>query len=153
MVPVPHGWEWPLGGWGVSTTQGVGKALRRAHRAAGLPYRDGHELGRHAFAARWLRAGKGMKGLQIAGGWKKFSIPADIYGHLEISDVHQQMRELSKIRAKSVQPIETETVKTSSPKEKKGRCTKVTGPSLGRKRPGRAYETSLSREAGYGSAA
>lgn len=96
MVPIPEGWEWPAGGWGYKTTQGVGKALQRAHKAAGLPYRDGHELGRHAFAARWLAAGKGMKGLQLAGGWKKFSIPADIYGHLEITDVHAQMRELSR---------------------------------------------------------
>ena len=74
----------------------VGRALRAAHRAAGLPYRDGHELGRHAFAARWLRNGGGMKGLQVAGNWKKFSIPADIYGHLEISEVHEQIRRLSK---------------------------------------------------------
>jgi integrase len=101
MVPIPEGWEWPPGGWGYSTTQGVGLALRRAHKAAGLPYRDGHELGRHAFAARWLAAGKGMKGLQLAGGWKKFSIPADIYGHLEMTDVHSQMRELSRGREKT----------------------------------------------------
>ena len=36
-----------------------------------------------------------MKGLQLAGGWKKFAIPAEIYGHLEITGVHSQMRELS----------------------------------------------------------
>jgi integrase len=96
MVPAPEGWTYPAGGWGYTTTQGVGVALRRAHEAAGLPYRDGHELGRHGFAARWLRSGGSMKGLQIAGGWKKFSIPADIYGHLEITDVHEQMRELSR---------------------------------------------------------
>lgn len=96
MVPVPEGWECPAGGWGYTTSQGVGRALRAAHKAAGLPYRDGHELGRHAFAARWLRNGGGMKGLQVAGNWKKFSIPADIYGHLEINEVHEQMRKLSK---------------------------------------------------------
>jgi integrase len=95
MVPLPQGWSWPEGGWGYRTTQGVGEALQRAHRAAGLPYRDGHELGRHAFAARWLRAGGSMKGLQIAGGWKKFAIPADIYGHLEVTDIHEKMRQLS----------------------------------------------------------
>ncbi len=95
MVPVPAGWEYPASGWGYTTTQGVGGALRRAHVAAKLPYRDGHELGRHAFAARWLRAGGSMKGLQLAGNWKKFAVPADIYGHLEITDVHEQMRKLS----------------------------------------------------------
>jgi hypothetical protein len=36
-----------------------------------------------------------MKGLQLAGNWKKFAVPADIQGHLEITDVHSQMRELS----------------------------------------------------------
>lgn len=104
-------WEWPPGGWGYKTTQGVGKALQRAHKAAGLPYRDGHELGRHAFAARWLRAGKGMKGLQLAGNWKKFSVPADIYGHLEITDVHSQMRELSEGVKIVVKPSEGEKLK------------------------------------------
>jgi integrase len=96
MVPIPEDWSFPECGWGYKSSQGVGKALRRAHAAAGLPYRDGHELGRHAFAARWLASGKGMKGLQLAGNWKKFSIPADIYGHLEITDIHAQLRELSK---------------------------------------------------------
>jgi integrase len=96
LVPLPEGWQWPSGGWGYRTSQGVGKALRDAHKAAGLPYRDGHELGRHAFAARWLRSGGSMRGLQLAGGWKKFLIPAEIYGHLEISDIHEQMRRLSR---------------------------------------------------------
>ena len=27
MVPLPKGWEYPSGGWGYTTTQGVGKAL------------------------------------------------------------------------------------------------------------------------------
>lgn len=98
MVPAPEGWVYPTDGFGYTTTQGVGRALRAAHKAAGLPYRDGHELGRHAFAARWLKSGRGMKGLQLAGNWKKFAVPADIYGHLEITDVHSQMRELSQRR-------------------------------------------------------
>lgn len=120
MVPVPEGWEWPAGGWGYQSTQGVGRALRRAHKAAGLPYRRGHELGRHAFAARWLAAGKGMKGLQLAGGWKKFAIPAEIYGHLEITDVHSQMRELSR-GVKNV-------VKRPEGKNVSGRSRKKKGP-------------------------
>jgi hypothetical protein len=45
MVPIPEGWDWPLGGWAYTSSQGVGSALRRAHQAAGLPYRRGHELG------------------------------------------------------------------------------------------------------------
>lgn len=103
MVPLPEGWEYPEGGWGYVTTQGVGKALRAAHRVAGLPYRDGHELGRHAFAARFLKAGGNIKRLKEAGGWKKLSVVDDTYGHLEMTDVHDFMRDLSKTRAKSMQ--------------------------------------------------
>jgi integrase len=104
LTPVPEGWEYPSGGWGYNTTQGVGKALRRAHKAAGLPYRDGHELGRHAFAARFLKAGGSIKRLKEAGGWKKLQVVDESYGHLEMTDVHDFMRELSRKRAKSVNP-------------------------------------------------
>lgn len=102
MVPLPEGWAYPSGGWGYTTTQGVGKALRKAHKAAGLPYRDGHELGRHAFAARFLKAGGSIKRLKEAGGWKKLAVVDERYGHLEMTDVHDFMRELSRNRAKSV---------------------------------------------------
>lgn len=103
MVPLPEGWEYPVGGWGYTTTQGVGKALRAAHKAAGLPYRDGHELGRHAFAARFLKAGGSIKRLKEAGGWKKLSVVDDRYGHLEMTDVHEFTRGLSRNLAKPMQ--------------------------------------------------
>ena len=102
MVPLPEGWEYPSAGWGYTTTQGVGKALRRAHKAAGLPYRDGHELGRHAFAARFLKAGGGIKQLKEAGGWKKLAVVDQTYGHLEMTDVHDFVRGLSRNFAKPV---------------------------------------------------
>lgn len=96
MVPAPEQWVWPDGGFGFDTTQGVGRALRRATDAAGLPYRDGHELGRHAFAARWLKAGNSLKDLKEAGGWKTLKVVDEIYGHLEHSRLHDTMRELSR---------------------------------------------------------
>ena len=136
MAPVPKGWEYPSGGWGYTTTQGVGKALRRAHKAAGLPYRDGHELGRHGFAARWLKSGRGMKGLQLAGGWKKFAIPADIYGHLEIADVHAQMRDLSRNVKKMVKSVEA-----SDQSRLSGRTQKKKGPQVCTARPKSREET------------
>lgn len=95
-VPLPEGWSYPAGGWGYETTQGVGQALRRAHKAAGLPYRDGHELGRHGFAARFLKAGGNIKQLKEAGGWKKLAVVDETYGHLEQSAIHDFMRSLSK---------------------------------------------------------
>jgi integrase len=103
MVPVPDGWEYPAGGWGYTTSQGVGGALRRAHEAAGLPYRRGHELGRHGFAARFLGTGKSIKALKEAGGWKKLSVVDERYGHLEQTEIHDFMRGLSQTLAKSLQ--------------------------------------------------
>lgn len=97
-VPVPSRFSYPQNGFGFGTTQGVGKALRAAHARAGLHYKDGHELGRHAFAARWLAAGLSIKGLKEAGGWKKLAVVDQSYGHLEISDVHEKMRQLSRKR-------------------------------------------------------
>lgn len=96
MVPAPVGWTYPTGGFGFVTTQGVGKAIRKAHKLSGLPARDGHELGRHTFAARWLASGGSIKALKEAGGWKKLSVVDDNYGHLERSEIHEQMRELSR---------------------------------------------------------
>jgi len=109
MVPAPEGWTYPAGGWGYTTTQGVGGALRRAHAAAGLPYRDGHELGRHAFAARFLRAGGSLKALKEGGGWKKLAVVDQVYGHLEMTGVHDFMRGLSQNLAKTLQRKTDET--------------------------------------------
>lgn len=96
LVPVPSGWHLPSVGFGFTTSQGVGRAIRRASRAAGLPYHDAHELGRHAFAARWLRNGGTIIGLMKAGGWESYNVVVNHYGHMEQSPVHDTMRELSK---------------------------------------------------------
>ena len=96
MVPAPENWSFPAHGFGFTTTQGVGRALRKASKAASIEYRDGHELGRHGFAARWLRAGHSIKGLKEAGGWKKLGVVDASYGHMEMTKVHETMRELSR---------------------------------------------------------
>lgn len=96
MVPAPIGWGIPDSGYGFITTQGVGRALRQASKSAEIPYRDGHEIGRHAFAARWLRNGGSLKALKAAGNWETLKIVDETYGHMELSDVHDFMRSLSK---------------------------------------------------------
>lgn len=96
MVIVPDGWRLPPGGFGFKTTQGVGRAIRRATRLAGLPPRDGHELGRHAFAYRFFKAGHGIKTVKEAGGWKDARVVDKKYGHFEITPVYETMRELSR---------------------------------------------------------
>jgi integrase len=96
LVPVPSDWRWPVGGFGFKTTQGVGRAIRQASKRAELPHRDGHQLGRHAFAARWLASGNSIKGLKEAGGWKKLAVVDESYGFMERTDIHDKMRELSR---------------------------------------------------------
>lgn len=96
MVPIPDEWTLPESGFGFISTQGVGRSLRQASKRAELPYRDGHEIGRHAFAARWLASGGGLKGLMEAGNWETIKIVAQTYGHLEKTAVHDTMRELSR---------------------------------------------------------
>lgn len=95
-IPVPENFTYPQAGFGFQSTQGVGRALRKASRLAGLQYLDGHEVGRHAFAFRWLGAGGTIKGLQEAGGWESYVVVAKSYGHMEKSHHHDTMRELSR---------------------------------------------------------
>lgn len=95
-IPLPLEWSFPERGFGLRTSQGVGRAIRSASKAAGISYRDGHEVGRHAFAARWLAAGGSIKGLQEAGGWESYVVVAKSYGHMEKSPQHDTMRELSR---------------------------------------------------------
>jgi site-specific recombinase XerD len=72
---------------------------------------DGHQIGRHAFAARFLRAGGSLKALKHAGGWEKLAVVDSIYGHLEQAEVHEFMRKLSKGFAPSLQSKSRENIK------------------------------------------
>jgi integrase len=78
------------------TTQGLGKAIKRAAKAAGLPYMRGHVIGRHSFAARILAKGYDLKTLKEAGRWKKLQVVDEIYGHLEGSRVHDAILNAAK---------------------------------------------------------
>ena len=44
-----------------------------------------------------------LQGKVKPGGWKKLAVVDESYGHLERSDLHEKMRELSKKRGKSVE--------------------------------------------------
>ena len=48
-----------------------------------VPYFSPHELGRHAFATRMLRAGFSLQYVKDAGGWKSIEVLSRLYGHLE----------------------------------------------------------------------
>jgi integrase len=104
MLPL-KGSEGPL--FGFADRWALNRALEEACEAAELPRMTSHKVGRHAFAARLLKAGKTLKEVPEAGGWSPKSMPmlAEVYGHLEQSHidaiVRDSDRELTQILRKS----------------------------------------------------
>jgi integrase len=99
LVPVPpvaldaveavlprSGTPWP---W--TSPQGFRRALANACASAQLQYLSPHQIGRHAFAARLLRAGYDIKTVKEAGRWKKLQVVDESYGHLEQRAAHRAM--------------------------------------------------------------
>src|SRR5262249_30641194 len=72
--------------WG--TSQGLCRALHAACERAALAYLSPHKIGRHAFAARLLRAGYDIKTVKEAG-------RVDEYGHLEQRAAHKAMLDVA----------------------------------------------------------
>lgn len=60
-------------------------AMKQLEGAA-VPYFSPHEIGRHAFATRMLRAGYSLQYVKDAGGWKSIEVLSRLYGHLERKD-------------------------------------------------------------------
>jgi integrase len=79
--------------FGYASLQSASVALRRTCERAGVPYYSFLKVGRHSFATRGLKAGKSIKWLQIAGGWKSHK-SLDRYLHLEQSEVARDVEEL-----------------------------------------------------------
>lgn len=59
---------------------------KRLLETAAVPYFSPHEIGRHAFATRMLRAGYSLQYVKDAGGWKSIEVLSRLYGHLEKKD-------------------------------------------------------------------
>lgn len=59
----------------------VYSTLRRACKAAGLPYLGTHQIGRHSYATTLHNAGWGSKAIAEAGGWKSVRLVAETYEH------------------------------------------------------------------------
>jgi integrase len=80
--------------FGFSSRYSLNQAIERACKRAGLPFMSSHKIGRHSFAARLLRQGKTLKEVQEAGGWsnKSYRLLAEIYGHLEQSQIDATVR-------------------------------------------------------------
>lgn len=69
-------------------------AVKRASRAAGIPFLSPHRIGRHTFAARFLRDGNSLVALKQAGGWRSVGAVMQ-YAHLERSSVDAAVRNVS----------------------------------------------------------
>jgi integrase len=84
LLKLEHG---PGNVFGYAARWSVNQAIERACKRAGITYYSSHKIGRHAFAARLLKAGHSTRLVQVAGGWSGIGIVAAHYGHLEQSDV------------------------------------------------------------------
>lgn len=72
---------------GPNSGSNVRRDIAKACAEAGVDYFSPHELGRHSFATRLLRAGYSLKHVQEAGGWATIEMPAERYGHLGKQEV------------------------------------------------------------------
>jgi integrase len=94
--------------FGIADRFAFNKALELACKRAGMRVFTTHELGRHAFAARLLRQGQTLKGLQEAGGWSPASLPmlARVYGHLEQKAVDGAIRAADTDLARALRQVQ-----------------------------------------------
>jgi integrase len=94
--------------FGFSSRYSLNQAIERACKRAKLPYMSSHKIGRHSFAARLLRQGKTLKEVQEAGGWSKksYRLLAEIYGHLEQSQIDAAVRSADTNLAQLMKPTE-----------------------------------------------
>jgi integrase len=91
-IPEWHKQRWLFGSQYVSNFH---KAIKRACEAAGVEAYGSHSFGRHAFSTAILREGRSLKFLKEAGRWKKIAMPAERYGHLEQSEVDEDVRKIA----------------------------------------------------------
>jgi integrase len=90
------GWEercW-LFGDGPNSGSNVRRDIKAACEIAGVRYFSPHQLGRHSFATRMLRAGFSLQYVKDAGGWKSIEVLSRLYGHLERKEWTQGVHEV-----------------------------------------------------------
>jgi integrase len=70
------------------------RTLKSACKRAGAPYFTMHKAGRHKFAKRLLEAGYSLAHVKSPGRWKTIRVVAELYGHLEHSEVDEATRKV-----------------------------------------------------------
>jgi integrase len=79
----------------------VYRALRSVCKWAGVEYYGTHSLGRHAFATRLLKEGWSVKHVAAAGGWASPKMVLERYGHVEHSEVAEDVRKVGQAWGRS----------------------------------------------------
>jgi hypothetical protein len=78
---------------GVTGSNAVNLAIKRACKRAGVRYYSTHKMGRHRFALRLLDAGYSLQHVKDAGGWRTLKVLSDRYAsraHTEYTaTIHQ----------------------------------------------------------------
>jgi integrase len=70
-----------------------------------VPYFSPHELGRHSFATRMLRAGYSLQYVKDAGGWKSIEVLSKLYGHLERKEWTAEVHKVGDTFLNDISPI------------------------------------------------
>jgi integrase len=96
--------------FGFATRWGLPQMVARVRRRAGLKHFRPHQIGRHAFARRFLGEGRTLKELQEAGGWGDIKAPSQYYSHLEQSRVQNLVANVD-TKALHPEPVEIEKKK------------------------------------------
>lgn len=81
----------PLPLFGFPSRYELYKTLKRAAKAAKVEFLSPHKIGRHTFAARYLRDGNSLAALKQAGGWNSIGA-VSVYAHLEQDHVDDTIR-------------------------------------------------------------
>ncbi len=81
--------------FGTGDRNKVGRAIRAACEKAEVRAYGTHAIGRHSFATGLLEGGKSVKFLMSAGRWKSPKMPMVRYGHLEKSEVNEEVNEIA----------------------------------------------------------
>lgn len=86
----------------------LAETAEKAHEAldgAEVGYFTPHEIGRHSFATRMLRAGYSTEHVRAAGGWATIEMVSKRYGHLERREVTAAVHKVADAFMDAVSPI------------------------------------------------
>lgn len=96
LAPTDHLWAGNHGGHGLRRDTPLTSSpwhywYQHAVEAAGVRYRNPHTT-RHTFATRWLRRGGRLETLSRAMGHASITTTADLYAHLDLTDVMRDLQ-------------------------------------------------------------